>query len=71
MLDSDEIEQYVNQLDNEVKKIRKESLKLTWAMRGGIQYHDILNLSMDERLMIAEISNENLEITQKSGLPYF
>ena len=40
-------------------------------MRGGIQYGEVLNLSYNERVMTAEISKENLEITKKSGLPFF
>jgi len=40
-------------------------------MRGGAQYHDILNMSFEERKMIAAISKENLELTKKSGLPFF
>ena len=44
---------------------------LAWAMRGGIQYEDVLNLSFAERQMIAKLSKDNLEITKKSGLPFF
>jgi hypothetical protein len=42
-----------------------------WAMRGGIQYNDVMNLSAIERKIISEISKENMEVTQKSGLPFF
>ena len=40
-------------------------------MRGGVQYVDVCNMSQDERNMIANLSKENLEITKKSGLPFF
>ena len=70
-LDAPGISEYVDQLDDEILTIRKEALRLTWAMRGGIQYNDTLNLSQAERKIIGEISKDNLETTQKSGLPYF
>lgn len=66
-----DIEKFIESLQKEVKVIRKESLELTWAMRGGIQYEELLKLSMSERELIAEISKENLEVTKKSGMPYF
>ncbi len=70
-LDAQGIEEFVNQLDKEVLGIRKEAMDLTWAMRGGIQYNDTLNLSLAERQLIGKLSKSNLETTKKSGLPYF
>ncbi len=40
-------------------------------MRGGVLYQDVLNMCLKERQMIADISKENIELTKKSGLPYF
>jgi hypothetical protein len=40
-------------------------------MRGGASYTDVLNMSYAERTMIANLSKENLEVTKKSGLPFF
>lgn len=70
-LDIFEIEKYVEVLEKECEAIQREALQLAWAMRGGIQYNDVLNLSANERKMIAEISKENIELTKKTGLPYF
>lgn len=70
-LDVQGIIEYVDQLDEEIKNIRKHAMQLTWAMRGGIQYNDVLNLSQSEREIISDLSKNNLETTQKSGLPYF
>ena len=71
VLNSEQISDFIDQLDNEVSNIRKESLKLAWSMRGGVNYNDILNMSFAERELIADISKENLEVTKKSGLPFF
>ena len=58
-------------MDQEAEHIRKESLKMSWYMRGGISYEDAMNLSYRERTMISEIIKENLETTKKSKLPFF
>jgi len=42
-----------------------------WSMRGGIQYNDVMNLSTVERKLISKLSEENIETTHKSGLPFF
>jgi hypothetical protein len=37
----------------------------------GLSYAEGMNLSHDEREIVAEIIKENIEITKKSGLPFF
>jgi hypothetical protein len=37
----------------------------------GLSYSEGMNLSHDEREIVAEIIKENLETTQKTGLPFF
>jgi len=68
---SEQISKFVDQLEKESNNIRKQCLQQAWAMRGGIQYNDVMNLCDAERKLITEISNDNLETTQKSGLPFF
>jgi hypothetical protein len=58
-------------MDVEIKSIRREALRMTWYMRGGVNYSQALQLSFDERNIISEIVNENMETTKKSGLPFF
>jgi len=70
-LDFDQTNEYVEQLDKDVKNIRKEVAYLTWSMRGGLQYTDCMNMSQDERTVIADLAKDNLETTKKSQLPYF
>ena len=40
-------------------------------MRGSISYDDAVMLCHEDRQMIAKIIKENLETTEKSGLPFF
>lgn len=70
-MDTSQIEEFVEQLENECSDSRKHALELTWAMRGGVQYNDVLNMSANERKFIASLSKDNLETTKRSGLPYF
>lgn len=61
----------MKQLDDECAEIKAESLKMSWYMRGGISYTDILNLSISERLAISKLIEDNLETTKNSKLPFF
>ena len=40
-------------------------------MRGGVSVNEGFNLSYEERSLIADIIQDNMETTKKSGLPFF
>lgn len=61
----------MEKLDKEIKAIRKEALKFSWFMRGGLTYEDALMLSVPERELVGEIVKSNLDTTKESGLPFF
>ena len=61
----------LNDYDKETKAIKKDALKLSWYMRGGLTYDDIMILSTTEREWIGDIIKDNLETTKKSGMPFF
>jgi hypothetical protein len=44
---------------------------MSWSMRGGATYEDILNMSITEREEINALIENNLEITKKNNIPYF
>ena len=67
----EQIAGFIEQLEKESNNIRKICIQHSWSMRGGAQYTDIMNMSSTERAMIADLSNENIETSQKSGLPFF
>jgi len=58
-------------MEEESETIKKNALKFSWYMRGGVSYEDILNMSPQEREAISSIVEENLDITKKSQLPFF
>lgn len=68
---SEKVGLMVDQMEKECNDIRQEALKMTWYMRGGINYDQALQLSFNERKIIGELVKENYETTKKSGLPHF
>ena len=58
-------------MDKEANDIRQQSLKMSWYMRGGATYDDVLQMSNQERKMLSELIKENLETTKSSKLPFF
>ena len=65
-----EILQEAAKLDKEARAVKKEVMKMCWYMRG-LSYSEGMNLSWEERDIVAEIIKENLETTKKTGLNFF
>lgn len=61
----------VDAMEKESDDIRQEAIRMTWYMRGGINYEQALQLSSGERKIISALIKENLDTTKKSGLPFF
>lgn len=70
-LTESDILSYFKDLENESKNIKHELLKICWYMRGGVTWQESLNLSVEERKIIADIIKENLETAKKTGQPFF
>jgi len=65
------VKSLIDEMDEDCNRIKADSLKMAWYMRGGISYVDILNLSITERQAITKIIEDNLETTKNSKLPFF
>lgn len=46
-------------------------MTMSWYLRGGATYEDVLNMSNEERKILNEIIESNLETTKKTQLPFF
>jgi len=57
--------------DKETKALKSELFKLCWYMRGGLSYDQALELGSQEREIVAELIKENLDVTKKTGQPFF
>ena len=68
--DSD-IVTYLKDFDNQIKNLKLEILKVCWFMRGGVTWQEALNLSPDERAIVAGLVKENMDTTKKTGHPFF
>ena len=58
-------------MEKECNGIKKNAMTLSWYMRGGATYEDVMNMSSTERTAISEIIENNLETTKKTNLPFF
>ena len=66
-----EISKLLEGYEKDVVALKKGALTLSWYMRGGVSYEDVLNMSESERLAIQEIIDGNLEVTKKTQMPFF
>ncbi len=58
-------------MENEGKSIKHELFKICWYMRGGVTYQEALQMSSVERSIVADIVKDNLDVTKKTGQPFF
>jgi hypothetical protein len=65
------VSKLIDDMEKDCSEIKSNALSLTWYMRGGVQYSDVLNMSYEERTMINKLIESNLETTKKSQLPFF
>ena len=70
-LDDQGIVDLLEGYEKDAKAIKRNALQISWFMRGGVTYEDVMMLSQQERLDIEKIITDNMETTKKSGLPFF
>lgn len=70
-LGPEEVQKLIETYENQVTSIKKNALMLSWYMRGGVSYMDVLNMSNQERISLNEIVEQNLETTKKTQMPFF
>lgn len=70
-LPPDGVQKLITDMEKEVRAVRKNCLQLGWYFRGSVSYTDVMNMSTDERKIMNEIIDDNLETTKKTQLPFF
>ena len=70
-LSAEEIVDLYDSYQRESKAIKEDLLRMCWYMRGGLTYDEAMALSYQERELVNKIVKSNIEVTQKSGLPFF
>ena len=58
-------------MDEESKALKTDLYKLAWFMRGSLTIEQAFQLDQEAREIIAELIEENLEVTKKTQLPFF
>jgi hypothetical protein len=66
-----EIQEVVEQLEKESKALKKELYKFAWYMRGSLSISEAFMLDYNDRMIIGDIIQENLETTKETRLPFF
>jgi hypothetical protein len=61
----------LDRYDKESRAITEDALRMTWFMRGGVTYAEVMEMSHHEREVIGKIVKKNMETTKESGLPFF
>lgn len=70
-LDNESIVEMIDDFDNDSKALKKNLYKLCWYMRGGIALDEAYCLSPAERDIVMSVINDNIELTNKTGIPFF
>ena len=70
-MDNESIGKMIDEFDKDSKALRKNIMKMCWYMRGGISLEEAWELGYNDRELINSIIEENLEITEKTKLPFF
>ena len=70
-LKPEEIQKLLDGMEKDINAIKKTAMSLTWYMRGGVSYEDVLIMSHEERKVISELVDQNLETTKKTQMPFF
>lgn len=58
-------------MEKEATAIRANCIRLSWHMRGGATYEQVLLMSWQERDLIGKLASDNIETTNKTRLPWF
>jgi len=61
----------ISDMDNEVKSLKQDMLKMCWYMRGGVTYQEIVQMSTPDRQEIGKLIKDNLETAKKTGQPFW
>lgn len=60
----------VKVLENQTKQIKDDVFRLCWGMRGGVDSIDLFyRYSLEDREVLHKIITDNIETTNKTGMP--
>jgi hypothetical protein len=69
--DANTIQRMMTQLRTEAENIIESIIELSWYMRGGIQYKDMMNMTPAERSLVRHFIENRLEKIKDSSHPVY
>ncbi len=66
-----EVQEVIDKMEKESKALKKELFQLAWFMRGSLSFTEAFMLDIQDREIISKIIEENLDLTEKTKLPFF
>ena len=67
----DGISQLIKDYDTETKALKNELLRICWFMRGSVSFNESHCLTYDERVLVSNLIESNLETTKETGMNFF
>lgn len=67
----EQILEEVKTLEGQSKQFKAELTKMCWYMRGGLTLEEAYYLSPEDRELIADLVDDNLETTKRTGMPFY
>lgn len=65
-----DIQQLAKDYENEIKQIKDNMYRIGWHMRGSLTYNDLFHvISREDQEILTKIIKDNVESTNKTGLP--
>ena len=61
-----EIEQMLESYDKEVKRLKQHMSKLSWYMRGGVNYEQLMSMSLADIENFTEVIDDNIDLSKKA-----
>jgi len=61
----------LNNLENACKQLKDDVFRIAWHMRGGVSSHDLFwRYSAEDREILSRIIKDNIELTNKTHMPF-
>lgn len=70
-LESNQIPEFLKDLQETARAIETELVDITFFMRGGITLNEAFHLTPNQREAVGDRIKKNMELTEKHGMPLY
>lgn len=69
-MSDDEVNELAKTFETEIKSLKKNLYKLSWYMRGGVDYHNLLvETDLEDIEVMNKVIEDNIETVKKTKMP--